>query len=248
MSRLVVTVALAAVPDGAAQRTLPDYRYFRALSIDLIGRPPTRDELAAYEAPSFDLDVWLDAQLASPGYAERMRRIYEDVLRLEIGPSFQFVPNPLELRRERVLGPDGQSLDIYFRRGQRRVDAATDGEFCLTQAETGLQFPANAAPTGTAHAVDAKLLAAKHGRRQAVVAVRRRAPVDADRPRSRRTGARGSPASSSRRRCCSSPTARRRRPSSTCAARRRRPPRPAAVYASGRAGAEEGRAAAGRPA
>ncbi len=126
---VALVVALAVVPDSAAQRTLPDYRYFRALSIDPVGRPPTRDELAAYEAPNFDLYAWLDAQLAGPGYAERIRRIYEDVLRLEIGPPFQFVPNPLELRRNRVLGPDGQPIDIDFRRGQRRIDADTDGDF-----------------------------------------------------------------------------------------------------------------------
>ncbi len=163
LARLAValTIALAAMPEGLAQPTLPDYRYFRALSIDLVGRPPTRDELAAFEGPGFQLDAWLDAQLASPGYAERVRRIYEDVLRLELGPSFQFVPNPLELRRQRVTGPDGEPLDVYFRRGQRRIDADTDGDFCLTQAETGLQFPANAAPTGTAHPVDAKVLAAR---------------------------------------------------------------------------------------
>jgi len=59
------------------------------------------------------------------------------------------VPNPVMLRRQQVLGPDGVPVYIYFRRGQRRVDAARDGDFCLTQEETGQQFPTNAVATGT---------------------------------------------------------------------------------------------------
>lgn len=34
--------------DTRANLGVADYRYFRALSIDLAGRPPTRDELAAF--------------------------------------------------------------------------------------------------------------------------------------------------------------------------------------------------------
>jgi hypothetical protein len=157
----MLVVGLAFVPDGAAERTLPDYRYFRALSVDLAGRPPTLAETDAFAQPSFDLDGWIDAQLAGPGYAERMRRIYEDVLRLELGPTFQFKPPAIDLRRARVTGPDGQPLDIFFRRGQRRVDVATDGEFCLTQADTGLQFPPNGQAVGSAHPVEAAVLDAK---------------------------------------------------------------------------------------
>ena len=144
--------------DGVAERALPDYRYFRALSIDLMGRPPTRAELATFEEPTFSLDAWIDARLAEPGYAERMRRIYMDLLRLEVGPSFQYVPNAVMLRKQQILGPDGP-VDVYFRRGQRRVDAALDGDFCFTKDETGLQFPTNAAPIGTPTAVTAELLA-----------------------------------------------------------------------------------------
>src|SRR5260221_7082837 len=143
-----VLLLLVLVGDSRADRALPDYRYFRALSIDLAGRPPTRDELAAFERADFDVDAWIDTHLVGPTYAERMRRIYMDVLRLEVGPSFQFVPNPAMLRRQQVTGPDGTPIYVYFRRGQRRVDAETDGDICLTQAETGLQFPTNAAPTG----------------------------------------------------------------------------------------------------
>src|SRR5262249_42529489 len=57
-------------------------------------------------------------------------------------------------------GPDGP-VYVYYRRGQRRVDVATDGEFCLTEDETGQRFPQNAAPTGTARAVAQTALDAK---------------------------------------------------------------------------------------
>ncbi|MGE5183851.1 MAG: DUF1585 domain-containing protein [Acidobacteriota bacterium] len=163
MRRLLVVTALAAAfaRDGTAGRELHDYRYFRALSIDLAGRPPTRDELAELERDGFDLDAWIDSHLAGDGYAERLRRIYMDALRLEVGASFQFVPAPLVLRREAVQGPDGKDLYVYFRRGQRRVDPAIDGDFCLTRDETGLAFPPNAAPTGTPHPVSRAVLDAR---------------------------------------------------------------------------------------
>ncbi len=149
---LLAALALG-VSDTSATHALADYRYFRALSIDLVGRPPTRDELAAYDKPDFDLDAWLESHLTGPAYAERLRRIYMDALRLEIGGSFQYVPNPVMLRRQQVTGPDGTPIWIYFRRGQRRVDSARDGDFCLTQDETGQQFPTNAAATGIAKPV-----------------------------------------------------------------------------------------------
>ncbi|HEY4239085.1 MAG TPA: DUF1585 domain-containing protein [Kofleriaceae bacterium] len=157
---LVLVIAAVARPSGAA-RSLPDYRYFRALSIDLQGRPPTRDELAAFEQPGFDLDAWIDTHLTGEAYAERLRRIYLDLLRLEIGPSFQFVPNPLELRRIEIENADGGHEYVYFRRGQRRVDPAIDGDVCLTQDDTGQQFPPNAAATGTAHPVPRAVLDAR---------------------------------------------------------------------------------------
>ncbi|MEO8553981.1 MAG: hypothetical protein ABI678_28600, partial [Kofleriaceae bacterium] len=117
--RWVRVVLLATVVAGArdtrANLALGDYRYFRALSIDLLGRPPSRAELAAFEQPGFDLDGWLEAHLTGDAYAERLRRVYLDALRLEIGPSFQYVPNPVMLRRQQILGPDGP-IYIYFRR------------------------------------------------------------------------------------------------------------------------------------
>ena len=160
-ARVVLLVAIVAgARDTRANLALGDYRYFRALSIDLVGRPPTRDELAAFEKPDWDLDAWLEAHLTGDAYAERIRRIYMDALRLEIGPSFQYVPNPVMLRRQQVLGPDGP-IYVYFRRGQRRVDPARDGDFCLTQDETGQQFPTNAAATGTAKPVTQAVLDAR---------------------------------------------------------------------------------------
>jgi hypothetical protein len=151
---LVAPVALGA--DRAP--TLADYRYYRALSIDLLGRPPTTAELAAFDKLDFDLDAWIDTHLTGDAYAERLERIYMDALRLELGNSFQFVPPAVVLRRETVEGPDGTPLYIYYRRGQRRIDPKIDGDFCLTQAETGLQFKPNAPATGSATPVSQEAL------------------------------------------------------------------------------------------
>jgi hypothetical protein len=157
----VFTLIALFARDGAAGRELPDYRYFRALSIDLVGRPPTAGELAAFERDDFDLDGWIETHLSGSAYAERLRRIYMDALRLEVGPSFQFVPGSLVLRRETVLGPDGAPIYIYFRRGQRRVDPLTDGDFCLTRDDTGLEFPNNGQELGFPRAVPQEVLDAK---------------------------------------------------------------------------------------
>ena len=72
-----------------------------------------------------------------------------DAMRLQIGRSFQFVQGSTTLRRQSILVEGGQSVYVYFRQSQRRLREETDGEFCLTQEETGLQFPRNTAPTGT---------------------------------------------------------------------------------------------------
>jgi hypothetical protein len=154
MSRwsLLLFVPCLVARDISAGRSLQDYRYLRALSIDLLGRPPTRDEIVAFEQPSFDTDAWIATHLGGAGYAERLRRVYMDLLRLEVGPSFQFVPNPLVLRRQEILGPAGP-VYVYFRRGQRRADAAIDGELCLTADDTGLQLSATGPPVGTAKPV-----------------------------------------------------------------------------------------------
>jgi len=154
-----VVIGLALVPDLGAQRALADYRYFRALSIDLAGRPPTRDEIAAFEAAGFDLDAWLDARLASEPYAERIRRVYTDLLRLELPEGTAvFRPPSVLLRWTTIQDADGKTLDLYFREGQRRLKPELDGQVCFTQAETGLIVGADGPPNGTPKRVSKRLL------------------------------------------------------------------------------------------
>ncbi len=146
---------------GHAARVLADYRFFRALSVDLQGRIPSVDEVAAFEDPKFDTDGWIDARLSGTAYAERVRQIYMDLLRLEVPTTFFVGRSMTVLRRQEILRVDGSTSYVYFRNGQRRQNVATDGAFCLTQADTGQMFPRTGAPTGTAKAVtDAVLNAA----------------------------------------------------------------------------------------
>ena len=158
---LALAVALVAPRDGVAEHQLLDYRYFRALSIDLVGRPPSDDELAAFEQPGFDLDRWIDAHLSGPSYAERLRRIYMDALRLEAGAAYKFEPSQSTIVRQTVTGPDGREIYIYFRHGQRRLDPVTDGEFCLSQADTGYADPSRTVHGGVAKHVSQAVLDAK---------------------------------------------------------------------------------------
>jgi hypothetical protein len=151
-----------APPAHAATRTLDDYRHFRALSIDLVGRIPTRAELAAFEQDDFDADAWIASQLKGPGYVARLRQIYLDLLRLQVGSSFQFVPNVNKLNRATIKGPNGNDMYVYFRRNQRRTRLETDGDFCMTPSETGLVFQKTGDPTpyppNGAHAVTQAVL------------------------------------------------------------------------------------------
>jgi hypothetical protein len=158
---LAFAAVAAETPDAptSGKRTLAEYRYFRALSIDLQGRPPTRDELAQLERPDFSLDRWLDDRLDGPGYAERMRRIYMDLLRLELPPTVKFEPPSLMLHRGRIAGPDGALIDVYFRYGQRRANADLDGQFCFTEDESGVKVPVAGSQLGVPRPVTAKLLA-----------------------------------------------------------------------------------------
>jgi hypothetical protein len=119
-----------------AQRTLDDYRHFRVTAIDLLGRMPTREEIAAFERSDFDVDRWIDEHLSGPAYSERLTRIYMDVLRLE--PNLLFQNASWELYRHDVQGPDGKPVTIYYRENQRRERPETDGEFCLSPQETGV--------------------------------------------------------------------------------------------------------------
>ncbi|HEY1558895.1 MAG TPA: DUF1549 domain-containing protein [Kofleriaceae bacterium] len=136
---LALALVLAGIAgDTSADRhpSLDDYRYFRRLSIDLAGHPPTRDDLTRFERGDFELGAWIDQQLASPAYAERVERIYMDRLRLELGSSYHFAPPSTVLRRDQVNGPDGRTVFVYYRQGQRRKDRATDRAFCLPSGGT----------------------------------------------------------------------------------------------------------------
>src|SRR5262249_44336427 len=69
--------------------------------------------------------------------------VYMDLLRLEVGPAVNFAPQLTTLHRQLILGPDGKPLYLYYRHNQRRARAETDGEFCLTPDESGVQILPN---------------------------------------------------------------------------------------------------------
>ena len=156
---LLALVGLSAAAPGA-QRPLPDYRYFRALCVDLLGRPPTLAEQAELDQPGFRFEAWIDHHLQGPSYAERLRRIYMDELRLESAPTTQYDPPAVLLRHGLILGPHGK-LEVLYRVGQRRADPLTDGAFCLTEAETGVRVVAEGPPQGQARPVTQALLEAR---------------------------------------------------------------------------------------
>jgi len=155
---LALDARSAGPPPPARARTLDDYRHFRITAIDLLGRMPTRDEIAAFERPDFDFDRWIDGHLGGPAYVERLTRIYQDVLRLE--PNQNFSVTPAQLYRQEIKGPDGKPVFVYFRENQRRTRPETDGEFCLSPDETGLVVRARVQATGTAKEVPANVLSA----------------------------------------------------------------------------------------
>ncbi|WP_394831891.1 DUF1585 domain-containing protein [Pendulispora rubella] len=140
---LVASLGVVWTAHAHAAPALDDYRHFRALTVDLVGRIPTRDEVAAFEKADFNLDAWLDAHLTGDAYADRVTRIYMDLLRLQVSPVFNALNTQVDLRRQKVLGPDGKPIYVYYRFGQRRARVETDGDFCLTPDETGLAFPVN---------------------------------------------------------------------------------------------------------
>ena len=149
--------ASAPAPAAAAgTRTLDDYRHFRIASIDLVGRIPTRDELAAFERPDFDWDRWVESHLEGSAYVERLTRIYMDALRLE--PNLNFTAVPSQLYRQEITGPDGKPVHVLYRGGQRRLRESTDGDFCLTPDETGLVVRPMAAAVGTPKKTSKKAL------------------------------------------------------------------------------------------
>ncbi|MEZ4394644.1 MAG: DUF1585 domain-containing protein [Polyangiales bacterium] len=164
MRRLLPTLVFCALSVvlcsgvASAERTRQEYRHFRALSIDLQGRVPTEAELTSFERPDFDLNAWIDQHTSGPAYAERLRRVYMDLLRLEVDTSFNNVAAATRLRRVTIRGANGSNLNVYWRRGQRRANVNTDGDFCLTPRETGLALASNGTITGTAINVSDQLL------------------------------------------------------------------------------------------
>jgi hypothetical protein len=157
---LLFTVLLA-VPAHAAPnaRSLEDYRHFRIAAIDLLGRMPTRAEVADFERPNFDFDRWIESHLSGPAYTERLTRIYMDLLRLE--PNLNFSPAPAQLFRHEVTLADGPKVYVYYRPNQRRVPVAIDGEFCFSPDELGVAVRPNMpdAKGDTPKAISKKLLA-----------------------------------------------------------------------------------------
>lgn len=153
-----LAVSLSAAPAHATRPlTAQDYRYFRALSIDLTGAVPSPQDIAAFEADGFNLDAWIDAHLdghaytqqqlsgtgfdpATPGrgYVDRLTSIYMDRLRLRVGPQFLIYFYATWLDRVQVVGPDGRRIFVYYRSSQRRRPADNAGHgFCLSQSELG---------------------------------------------------------------------------------------------------------------
>lgn len=132
-------VAAQPLPSSpGARRSVDDYRYFRALTIDLKGRMPNRDEISAFERPSFDVGLFIEEQLRGEGYVDRLTRIYMDALRLDVNPLVQFTPAPAMLYAETIKDESGKLVRVFYRRGQRRARDATDGDFCLTPNESGI--------------------------------------------------------------------------------------------------------------
>jgi hypothetical protein len=154
---LLTVAALAVAPAearaGERALTVQDYRTFRAMSLDLQGRVPTLDEVEARGRADFDEGAFVDRLIASGAYAPGLRQVYMDRLRLDLSSGFPYVPSATTLRRYEVLDASGKTVRVYFRAGQRRTRTETDGAFCLTETETGLRFPSNQAPVGTARPV-----------------------------------------------------------------------------------------------
>lgn len=155
-------IVAALVASAHAERSLDDYRYFRALTIDFVGRPPTASEIVAFERPEFRFDQWIDRHLAGKRYAERIRNVYNDRLRLDLPlGAAPFKPPPVMLRWTSVMGPDGKVIDLYFRDGQRRTRPDLDGQVCFSTAETGLVVGPDGPPVGKPKRVSQKLLNAR---------------------------------------------------------------------------------------
>lgn len=121
LSLLSAHISYADTPAAPRELTLEDYKYFRALSIDLQGRVPTRTELQAFEQPGFDVDQWIDAHLSGDEYVDRMTRIYSDLLRPQISNYRLASFARAGLSSVTYRGPDGKLTRLYFRPSQVRA-------------------------------------------------------------------------------------------------------------------------------
>lgn len=156
---IAVVVLLAIAHESLAERSLADYRYFRALSVDLVGRPPTRDELAELAKPGFSFDHWIDARLREAGYVDRIRRVYADLLRLGLPENAAvFRPPSAILQWTTIQDGEGRTIDLYFRAGQRRKNPLIDGHVCFTSDESGLIVSPEGGGDGTPKRISKKLL------------------------------------------------------------------------------------------
>lgn len=157
---VLFSIALCVAHTTGATRPVADYLYFRALAIDLLGRPPTRDEIAQLERSDFDLDHWIDEHLTGPRYAERLRRIYMDLMRLELPPNIRYEPAAIALHPVKIEGPGGP-VTVYFRLNQRRLPEVLDGTFCFTEDESGLKVGRDGSVAGTPRPIPQTLLDAR---------------------------------------------------------------------------------------
>jgi hypothetical protein len=141
MAALVAAPLALATSDADAARTLEEYKYFRTLSIDLIGRIPSRKELADFERPEFTFDKWMDEHLKGQDYADRLARVYADLLKLDIN-TFRYENRLASLNRMQVMDPNGNLIWVYFRHHQKRTPAISPGNggFCFTPAEVGYTY------------------------------------------------------------------------------------------------------------
>ena len=153
-----LTALLVLGATGAAQATpsLDDFKRFRALSIDLQGRMPTREEVVAFSQPGFDLGGWIDQRLGGPDYARRLARIYLDRLRLRVNQQYTFPGNGLV--RGTIQDDQGRNVWVYYRKNQKRMRGDTrNGSFCFTKDEVGFDMAQTTQP-GTAVRVPTQLL------------------------------------------------------------------------------------------
>lgn len=117
---LAIPIGIGLCTAAWAAPALSDYKYFRSLSIDLLGRMPTRQEVAEFEKPGFRLDPWLDAHLQSDAYAERLTRVYADLLRPQIN-SLRYNQTRMALAAVTFKAPGGNLTRLYYRPGQVRA-------------------------------------------------------------------------------------------------------------------------------